>query len=623
MRCSTCHKEWPAGSLRCPDDDTPLRVDRDAPTSLKKGKTPAPQAPATIEFEADTTSSLPPPKKDAAKVPVGSDSSETEEEILKAGAMCGEYKVQERIGAGGMGSVYRGLHSRIGKKVAIKVLARKLSADVSIVQRFVTEARAVNQIGHVNIVDIFADGMLPDGRPYLVMELLEGQTLKERIFNQPRPTMREAIEIMTAVCSALSAAHDQQIVHRDLKPDNIFISRVGSTVKLLDFGIAKILQSTEEQAHTETGMSMGTPTYMAPEQCLSKPVDARTDIYALGVILFVTFTGNRPFSGASSFEIFTGHVTKNPPKPSTFVDMPAELEQLILDCLQKEPENRPQTTREISERLKKIVTAMGRAADERLLWKGEVNAAFTPMSTQSASLKGELTPSPSDSKAVTSPRGRGLLYGGVAVAAIATAVLVVLKLGPQAPPLPSSSSSTASGSSAAGRTTKLQIIARPTLALVTLDGKQEGIRANDTGSSIYSVPVGKTVRVRIEANGYLPAEETVNIKDEGNSIELTMKPQPIDVTVKSNVTKPVTWKLDGEALSSTEPTLRAALVPGPHVLLGTTPGQIGSKLSFELKPGQTAVELSYEFKAPAIKHPEPVKPKKKRVDINLDAVGGN
>src|SRR4051812_14405882 len=205
----------------------------------------------------------------------------------------GEYRVLRKIGEGGMGSVYSAVQPVIGKRVAIKVLAPHIAAHPELVRRFVDEARAVNKIGHPNIVDIFSFGWLPDQRHYFAMEYLEGQTLSDRMKAGPIP-VDEARRLLGQICGALEAAHQVGIIHRDLKPENIWIAQPkhgDSYAKLLDFGIAKLLGDADSAPHTQTGAIMGTPAYMAPEQCRGIGIEPRTDLYSLGVILYEMFTG--------------------------------------------------------------------------------------------------------------------------------------------------------------------------------------------------------------------------------------------------------------------------------------------------------------------------------------------
>src|SRR4051812_6781617 len=256
----------------------------------------------------------------------------------------GEYRVLRKIGEGGMGSVYSAVQPVIGKRVAIKVLAPHIAAHPELVRRFVDEARAVNKIGHPNIIDIFSFGWLPDRRHYFAMEFLDGQSLSERMKRGPfQPD--EARRVLRQICQALEAAHRQGIVHRDLKPDNIWIVQPqhgDSYAKLLDFGIAKLIGDADEGQRTQTGIVMGTPAYMSPEQCRGVNVDKGTDIYALGMILYEMFAGRLPFQGSFA-ELITAHLMTVPDPPSRHRPLPQALEQLIMSCIEKDPAHRPQS----------------------------------------------------------------------------------------------------------------------------------------------------------------------------------------------------------------------------------------------------------------------------------------
>lgn len=264
---------------------------------------------------------------------------------LPAGATVGEYRIDKVIGRGGMGTVYTAQHPVIGKRVAVKVLATHLSSDPAVVQRFVDEARAVNKIGHPNIIDIFSFGRLDDGRQFFVMELLDGETLAARIERGPIAAP-ELKRLLGQACAALAAAHQEKIVHRDLKPENLWIvtpKHAEPFLKVLDFGIAKLVESTERMQVTQTGVVMGTPYFMSPEQCLGRGVDHRTDIYALGVLLYRMFAGRFPFEGSTFAEVIAQQITAEPTPPSRISPLPRPLERLILSCLEKNPEKRPQS----------------------------------------------------------------------------------------------------------------------------------------------------------------------------------------------------------------------------------------------------------------------------------------
>jgi serine/threonine protein kinase len=263
---------------------------------------------------------------------------------LAPGTKLGEYQIESKLGEGGMGVVFAAVHPLIGKRAAIKILKRELCADPQTVGRFIDEARVVNQIGHPNIVDIFAFGEMPDGRSYFVMEWLKGDTLRARIA-AGKMELPEMSRIVRQLARALQAAHDKGVIHRDLKPDNIFLVEMTDepiTVKLLDFGIAKLARNDQRIEKTATGAIVGTPQYIAPEQAKGYTIDHRADIYALGGIMFEMLTGRPPFVADNAMEIVAKHLMETPVRVSTLApDVSPELDELVDQMLSKQPEKRP------------------------------------------------------------------------------------------------------------------------------------------------------------------------------------------------------------------------------------------------------------------------------------------
>jgi serine/threonine protein kinase len=266
------------------------------------------------------------------------------------GTTFGSFKISKVIGRGGMGTVYLGEHSIIGSRVAIKVLQEKLASDESLVSRFYAEARAVNMIGHENIVNIFDMNLMPPNRYYLVMEYLEGKPLNW-ILTEPAPT-EIAVPILMQVCDALQAAHDAGIVHRDLKPENIFLIRRNKAenfVKVLDFGLAKLLDDSREQQHTAAGLIVGTPEFMSPEQANSVPVDGRSDIYSLGCIAWLLATGRLPFPQRGLTDLLIAHRGEHPvPAHEANSKVPRSLGLAIEKAMSKKPIDRFQSAHEFS-----------------------------------------------------------------------------------------------------------------------------------------------------------------------------------------------------------------------------------------------------------------------------------
>jgi len=264
---------------------------------------------------------------------------------LEPGTIVGEYRVDTKLGDGGMATVYGATHPLIGKKAAIKVMSPSLSADAGAVARFALEARAVNRIGHPNIVDVFSFGRLPDGRSYFVMEWLQGETLYERLWKQHGPLpLTDVLNILDQICDALEATHEKGIIHRDLKPANVFLCPVRGrqdAVKLLDFGVAKLAHHDSSPRWTSAGCVVGTPEYISPEQARGKDVDGRTDLYALGVIAYEMVLGRQPFISDNPADAIQMHLCATAPRPSIlWKEIPPQLESLLMKLLAKNPDER-------------------------------------------------------------------------------------------------------------------------------------------------------------------------------------------------------------------------------------------------------------------------------------------
>jgi serine/threonine protein kinase len=265
---------------------------------------------------------------------------------LPNGTVIEGYVVDGILGKGGMGIVYSATHKVIGKRAAIKVLRNEVSQNPMHLQRFIQEARAVNAIGHPNIIDIFDFGQLPDGRAFHLMDLMSGESLRQRLRRGPlHPS--EAANVIESVASALMAAHDKGFVHRDLKPDNIYLIPIDGEwpeVKLLDFGLAKLMPEAGVAAFiTKTGIMLGTPEYMSPEQARGEPVDYRTDVYALGICMYEILAGERPFpTTGDAFSTLQYHADEMPPSIGAAVpDLLPEMIQLVDAMLKKDPYARP------------------------------------------------------------------------------------------------------------------------------------------------------------------------------------------------------------------------------------------------------------------------------------------
>jgi serine/threonine protein kinase len=270
------------------------------------------------------------------------------------------YRVESQIGKGGMGSVYLGFHITIGRRVAIKFLHTEYAENEELVVRFFREAQAAAAIEHKSIIEVLDMGVSDNDEPYIVMEYLEGESLGDLLKREGRIDFSAACAILEPVLKALSAAHKKGIIHRDLKPENIFLVRDDETdrvlIKLIDFGISKILDMNEEQALTRAGALLGTPFYMSPEQAVgSLDVDHRTDIFSMGIILFEMLTGELPFEGKTTRKVILSILTDEPRKGSDVVeDFPAEAQKILDKSLRRDPDDRFENTNAFLDALKRI-----------------------------------------------------------------------------------------------------------------------------------------------------------------------------------------------------------------------------------------------------------------------------
>ncbi len=289
-----------------------------------------------------------------------------EDDIARLGTSIGNYRLDKILGRGGMGTVYAGEHIYIKKPVAVKVLHPQFAKYQEAIHRFLREARAATSINHANIVDVTDFGILADGPVYFVMEYLEGKSLEDLIEKEGAVELHRALNIANQIALALDAAHGAGVIHRDLKPDNIMLlKRPGRRdlvrmapdqgswitereesydfVKVLDFGIAKVMVPDELLAETVQGAVFGTPEYMSPEAARGEDVDHRADVYSLGVILFDMLCGRPPFEAPQSSEVLSMHIHTPPPSPREFAphrEITEMAEGVILKAMQKDPKKR-------------------------------------------------------------------------------------------------------------------------------------------------------------------------------------------------------------------------------------------------------------------------------------------
>jgi len=367
IECPACGLAVPFGTAICPEDGTPLVIEENGKSARGlSGQRPTLQAPLMPNGGAQPATIRSEPPRPPTPMKADGATPSAVKTVLRdplIGVMLGEYRVEERVGLGGMGLVYRGVQPLIRKSVAIKVLRPEICDSQSHVERLLAEARAVNAIRHRGIIDIFSFGKTPDGRQYLVMEFLDGVALDTHISNRGVLAPTEAVGILEEVCAALAAAHGAGIIHRDLKPNNIFLVKQGygqPYVKILDFGLAKQgLPPGGTSPQTHFGLVVGTPEYMAPEQARGENVGPKTDLYALGVVAFQMLTGHLPFDANSPMEFVVKHLEHEPPLVvDEQPDVPKELSDLVSQLLSKSPEDRPGSAEEVRRALRRLARAL-------------------------------------------------------------------------------------------------------------------------------------------------------------------------------------------------------------------------------------------------------------------------
>jgi len=270
-------------------------------------------------------------------------------EVEQTPLLGGRYRLGERIGTGGMADVRKGLDVRLGREVAVKVLRPDLARDPSFQARFRREAQAAASLNAASIVSVFDTGQDPHGIPYIVMEFIAGRTLRDVVHGEGRLLPQRALEVTADICAALEVAHAAGIVHRDIKPANVMLTPSGE-VKVMDFGIARAAADTS--AATQTASVIGTAAYLSPEQARGDHVDARSDLYSTGCLLFELVSGVPPFTGDSAVAVAYQHVREDPEPPSAYDGtLPPEVDAVVLKAMEKDPDRRYQTAAEMREDL--------------------------------------------------------------------------------------------------------------------------------------------------------------------------------------------------------------------------------------------------------------------------------
>lgn len=351
------------------------------------------------------------------------------------GRTISHYRVVSHLGAGGMGVVYGGDDTRLGRPVALKFIPEELARDQQAVERFRIEARTASALNHANICTIYDIGE-HEGQPFIVMEWMKGQTLRDRI-TRGLLKIHQIVDIGIEIADALDAAHAQAIVHRDIKPANIFLTDRGH-VKVMDFGLAKLLtgqdpsQTTGAQVEALTlpGVTLGTVSYMSPEQAAGDDVDVRTDLFSLGVVLYECATGHRPFTGNSTGAIFSAILNKAPVAPVVFnPDMPMRLQEVINNCLEKDPDLRYQTAADLRADLKRVKRDLESGRSAAVVTTGEMRTgAVAPMDRGSGGTTLPLERTPLPPAAASSPASGSVASAGGRLRVVA-AVIAAVALG--------------------------------------------------------------------------------------------------------------------------------------------------------------------------------------------------
>ncbi|MCK6552556.1 serine/threonine protein kinase, partial [Myxococcota bacterium] len=330
--------------------------------------------------------------------------------------LTGQYRIDAVLGQGGMGVVFRARQLSVGRDVAIKILLRQLAHDPQAILRFENEARIVSRLRHPNTIRLYDCQRTEEGDLFFVTELLSGKPLSELLATEGRLTIDRALGITDQICRSLAEAHASGIVHRDLKPANVFIDRIGldDVVKVLDFGIAKNIESAGNI--TRTGGVNGTPAYMSPEQVLAKPIDARSDLYSLGIVLYEMLSGAPPFQSPSFVELLLKHV-QEPPRPlrETIpeLEVPDALEALLAAMLAKSPDDRPASVDVVLARLSAVRAQLTAARD--------APPAPTAPPPSPPATRTTFDAHSEDDEALVAPSRRGVLYAAATVATLALA----------------------------------------------------------------------------------------------------------------------------------------------------------------------------------------------------------
>jgi serine/threonine protein kinase len=473
----------------------------------------------------------------------------------------GRFIVRERIGAGGMGVVYRAWQESVRRDVAVKVMKSRTGIDMVVAKRFLREARLASQLAHPSTVSVIDFGQTDDEVLYLVMELLRGKTLAEELVAHDRFGVGRACRIAVQLAEALEAAHSHDIVHRDLKPANVMILDEPAgrdQIKVMDFGLAKAMHDGEEVTlHTMSGNLLGTPTYMAPEMASGGIVDARSDLYAVGVILYEMLAGRPPFESTSLHQLIAMHASETPPPIDG--ELPPELVTVIGQLLAKDPAQRVQTARELREALEPFAasevsgrhstapglttsgtTRPGSSSDRPVplqlpvMPTAEAPRPGPPSGARLAALRGYTS-------LRSARKGRAVIGSVIAIGALISVAIAVATSQQAAPaslvpppasdevPAPVTLRGTAADVPAPASvvpTIGLPIVSNPRGATVEIDGVERGVTP-----LTVDVEKGATVQLRVSMKGYRTRTSRLTVTT-GVPIEIKLSRSAVTPFVK-------------------------------------------------------------------------------------------
>lgn len=570
VECERCRRTYPVALHKaCPHDGGALLTSRtDTPT----------QATPLVEIRAAEGEPTPQPRL----VPLGEEEPDAADDPplphapeLEVGSVVGQFQIEQKIGEGGGGTVYAARHTSLDRRAAIKVLHPALLSDANAVQRFIAEARTVNAVQHPAVVDVFDVGRLGDGRPYLIMELLEGETLKARLRGPDLP-VGVKVDLSLQLVDVLLAAHSKGIVHRDLKPENVFLlAGAPPRVKLLDFGIAKLVSDSAGVGpeRTRTGFVVGTPAFMAPEQIRGQGVVPASDVYSLGVLLYRLFAGRHPFVRPmqTAADLFVAHLTQAPADPlSVSPKIPLALARLILQMLAKTPAERPSllTVREV---LKPRVGASAVVLPAAPQPAPRPSAPVSPIPIVPVDV------APSRAPIVAAIAVTVLVVGAALRKAFTQGSTTAVPIAAAAPSGETVATAVPTGETvavAADQTPRpavpsVRLSFAPRHATVLLNGVKVS-----TGSGFCSLDlIGGVGRIRVEATGFVPFERELRLAPgQGEILDVSLTSAKTEL---KEPTEPPRPRRPSVAVPGTEPTQAApatavgeptapAKLPAPH-----------------------------------------------------------